>query len=178
MKKLLKIVFFLIVTVFMVSCGDKNKIPKQYLGNYELLSPSAEITEQGTVINNERPFCVGEASLKKKGDRYILKFERRPTQRAQESYQDYSEENRKGFLDRERDKLEANVKLKRIIGEKGEFREKYYVTFFDHKITGEKNEEPVSIWYEWNAGGTKISLEEENGRYILTTFGKRFIKID
>lgn len=166
MKKMLKVVFFIIVTVFMVSCGDKNVVPKEYLGDYELLDPKAKVTEQGKVINNDLEFCTGRASVRKKGDRYIFKIERKAVQ-----------EDAEWFMKGWSDDLTANVKLRSITGEKGEYKEVYYTTFTDEKINGYENDHPGSIYYVWTKGAIEPVFEKENGRYFMTIEGERFIKV-
>ena len=170
MKKLIKLILVMGILVLTGCVGEKNQIPKQYLGNYELLDSSAKITEQGTVINNEQEFCVGKASLIENGDRYILKVERKPT----ESY--LAQEKVETFLNYERDNLEMNAKVKKIVEEKGDYVEKYMVDFWDVKITGIENTKyNLSVWNKltWEP---RIWFEKINGRYIMSIGGTKFIK--
>lgn len=74
MKKLLKIVFFLIVTVFMVSCGDKNKIPDELLGTYIQDGEEPFYAYSGEIIPDYYK-QQGTAKLYKKGNRYYLEID-------------------------------------------------------------------------------------------------------
>lgn len=74
MKKLLKIVFFLIVTVFMVSCGDKNKIPDELLGTYIQDGGKPFYAYSGEIIPDYYK-QQGTAKLYKKGNRYYLEID-------------------------------------------------------------------------------------------------------
>ena len=167
MKKILNVIILVAISVLFVSCESENSIPKQYLGNYELLDPYAKITEQGKVINNDLEFWTGKASLSKKGDRYIFKIERHLVDKNSEEWE------RK----REKDNFTANVKLKKITGEKGKFREEYYTVFTDYKITGYENDYPTSIYYNWSRGTIEPVFERENGRYLMIVDGHKFIKV-
>lgn len=167
MKKIFKLFLSVFFSIFLVSCGDKNVIPKEYLGSYKLLPPSAQILENGEVkIDNDNTY-FGEATLKKDGDRYVFKIKTYLTDEV-----NTNKENDPLVND-----LVANVKIKTIEEEKGEFREEYFVSFYDYKITGQKNINPASLWNEWNHGNIKVWFIKEKGRYIFKTFGDTFIKV-
>lgn len=74
MKKMLKVVFFIIVTVFMVSCGDKNEIPNELLGTYIQDGEEPVYTFSGKVIPDYYK-RQGIAKLYRKGNRYYLEVD-------------------------------------------------------------------------------------------------------
>ena len=168
MKKLLNFIVLIGISLLFVSCGNENSIPKQYLGNYELLDPYAKITEQGKIVNNNLDYCIGKASVIEKGNRYIFQIKIDLVAKNSEEWE----------IKREKEDFIANVKLKEITGEKGQYREEYYTIFTDYKITGYENSYPVSIYHIWNMGKIKVVFEKENGRYLMTINGNRFIKVN
>lgn len=172
MRKFIKTLVLLIGIILTGCIGNKNEIPKQYLGKYKLLYPGSKISEQGKIIeqySESEKTTKGYATLSKNGSRYILYIKRDPS----ENY--LAKENRAVFLDMERDNLEMNAQLKKIEGEKGEYKENYTVYFKDEKIVGDENKSPASIWYAIQ-GEKNINLEKINGKYILSIYGHKFIK--
>ncbi|MGL4865831.1 hypothetical protein [Cetobacterium sp.] len=172
MRKFIKTLVLLIGIILTGCIGNKNEIPKQYLGKYKLLYPGSKISEEGKIIekySESEKITKGYATLSKKGSRYTLYIKRDPS----ENY--LAKENRAVFLDMERDNLEMNAQLRKVEGEKGEYKEYYTVYFKDEKIIGDENKSPASIWYAIQ-GKKNINLEKVNGKYILSIYGHQFIK--
>lgn len=168
MKKLLRPLFVGFLLILGGCGGEKNQIPKQYLGKYKAVSAAAKITEKGNIIDDGT--IEGFATLAKKGDRYILKIERNDNEVVETD-----DVIGKIVKERASANIELNAKLETIKGKAGEFQEFYVANFWDTKMTGDENKQATSLWQVLRIE-KELIFTKENNRYVLTIAGFRFIK--